>query len=303
MRVPRLRPAHPSDISAIHALWTEQSAFGARDSAPELDQLRRMFVEFDWIRRSRVAEGRRGLAGAILLADRQTVDGTVARLEAVARSQSLDAELLAWGIGAAREAGAAVVSVWRGRGHGHGLRELGFSLVRPFWRMDRPSLEDVPGASVPVPYRLVTATPGTLTAGDWASLYNRSFEGHWRHTEKTAEQWRRRLALPGADPGLALAALARDGAPVGLAVGSIKRYHDRRPQPVGIVETVGTVPGHRRQGVARALTVELIRRLRLRGGSSASLYVDGHNSDRAYDLYRQLGFGVGFEFEVWEQAA
>jgi ribosomal protein S18 acetylase RimI-like enzyme len=77
---------------------------------------------------------------------------------------------------------------------------------------------------------------------------------------------------------------------------------DVRPQPVGVVGTVGTLPGHRRRGLGAALMVEGMRRMRARGAASASLYVDALNPTGAADLYRRLGFAVGLELDVFEAA-
>ncbi len=48
--------------------------------------------------------------------------------------------------------------------------------------------------------------------------------------------------------------------------------------------------------------LEAMRRLRAAGARSSSLYVDGLNGTRAFDVYRRLGYEVGFEEEVWETA-
>ena len=62
----------------------------------------------------------------------------------------------------------------------------------------------------------------------------------------------------------------------------------------GIVEVVGTLPEHRRRGLGYALTAEAMHRLRRRGAANASLYVDGHNPTRAYDVQ------VGWYDRRWE---
>jgi ribosomal protein S18 acetylase RimI-like enzyme len=69
---------------------------------------------------------------------------------------------------------------------------------------------------------------------------------------------------------------------------------------VGLISSVGTLPAHRRHGLARWLVAEVMRRLRAAGARSASLYVDGMNPTRAFEIYRKLGFEVAFEAEVWE---
>ena len=69
---------------------------------------------------------------------------------------------------------------------------------------------------------------------------------------------------------------------------------------MGLISSVGTLPGHRRRGLAGWLVAEVLRRLRNAGARHASLYVDGENPMRAHDAYRKLGFEVTFEAEVWE---
>ncbi|TMD09635.1 MAG: GNAT family N-acetyltransferase, partial [Chloroflexi bacterium] len=83
---------------------------------------------------------------------------------------------------------------------------------------------------------------------------------------------------------------------------SVIELGDERPQPVGYVEEVATLPPFRRRGLARALTIEALGRLRERGARSASLNVDALNPTQAYALYRTLGFEVAREYEVWERA-
>jgi ribosomal protein S18 acetylase RimI-like enzyme len=67
-----------------------------------------------------------------------------------------------------------------------------------------------------------------------------------------------------------------------------------------VVEVVGTLPEHRRRGLAMALTAEAVRRLARHGARCVSLYVDGLNPNRAYDVYRRLGFELAYQYEVFE---
>jgi ribosomal protein S18 acetylase RimI-like enzyme len=98
-------------------------------------------------------------------------------------------------------------------------------------------------------------------------------------------------------------AITAEGSPAALALGQIESYlEDPRLQPVGIVSSVGTVPEHRRKGLATWLVAELLGRLHEQGARAASLYVDGWNHTRAFDAYRKLGFELAFESEVWEAA-
>jgi ribosomal protein S18 acetylase RimI-like enzyme len=107
--------------------------------------------------------------------------------------------------------------------------------------------------------------------------------------------------MTGRPPSLSLMATAPDGSPAAVALGQLESYiEDSRAQPVGVLSSVGTVPEHRRKGLATWLVAEELRLLRDNGARSASLYVDGWNHTRAFDAYRKLGFELAFESEVWE---
>jgi ribosomal protein S18 acetylase RimI-like enzyme len=175
------------------------------------------------------------------------------------------------------------------------MAELGLSLVRPFWRMDRPHFGAVPEAPLPDGYHL-SPTVRRRTA---AEVFNRSFAEHWRFQALDPDH------LPPATrpDDLELLALAADGTPAAVVWCEIEAHDpDLRPQPVGVIEVVGTVRAHRRQGLARALTAEALRRLRRRGAASASLYVDGLNPTRAFDLYARLGFSIAYQYDIFEVA-
>jgi ribosomal protein S18 acetylase RimI-like enzyme len=98
-----------------------------------------------------------------------------------------------------------------------------------------------------------------------------------------------------------LAVVSTTGKPAALTLCQVETYAgDLRPQPVGLVSSVGTIPEHRRRGLASWLVAEGLQRLRRAGARHASLYVDGLSSTRAFDAYRKLGFELAFVTEVWE---
>ena len=184
--------------------------------------------------------------------------------------------------------------MWVGRGHTQGMAELGAEYVRPWWRMDMNLAGDL---TAPRPVRGYKLRDGTQVAGrSWSDLHNRSFAGHWRFSPSQEAE-----LVTGRSPELSLMAITEEGSPAALAWGQVESYlEDSRPQPVGIVSSVGTVPEHRRKGLASWLVAELLNRLRDDGARSASLYVDRWNRTRAFDAYRKLGFEPAFESEVWE---
>ena len=293
-----MRPGRPSDLPALTALWADEVRRGSRDCAPTENLITRWLADFDWPSRSRMADGEPGrLEGAVLVTDRQTAGGIVARVElatAGAASPELQARLATWGLGLSRTAGAASAHVWTAHGQGSWLGDLEMTPVRPWWRMDRSLVGGVP---VPAPVEGYALREGpSVSAAVWADVFNRSFEDHWRFSPRTAEE----LAAGQAEQ-VGLLAVAPDGSSAAMTRGLLETYRaDPRPQPVGLVATVGTIPAHRRRGLANWLVAEALVQLEKAGATHASLYVDGLNQTRAADAYRKLGFEVAFESEVWE---
>src|SRR5207248_9917277 len=74
-----------------------------------------------------------------------------------------------------------------------------------------------------------------------------------------------------------------------ITLGEVEDYGaDPRPQPVGLVSSVGTMPEHRRRGLAGWLVAEVLRRLRAAGARHASLYVDGMSPMRSEEHTSEL---------------
>jgi ribosomal protein S18 acetylase RimI-like enzyme len=278
-------------------LWAEDVRAGRRDCVPGDERMHRMLAGFDWGTSSRVAEGPDGqIEGAVLVSSRAAPIGTIAIVEAsVARGRTeLLGDLTRWGVGLSKAAGATTAMVWRGRGHSEGLDRLGLELVRPWWRMDRSLATQPPTPPAVAGYELRDAA--SARSDSWAQAHNLSFADHWRFTPRDEDE-----LMAGRSSELSLMAVTTAEAAAALALGQIERYKaDPRPQPVGVISSVGTLPEHRRRGLATWLVAEALLRLRAAGARHASLYVDGQNPTGAIDAYRKLGFELAFETEVWE---
>jgi ribosomal protein S18 acetylase RimI-like enzyme len=278
-------------------LWAEDVRAGRRDCVPGDERMHRMLAGFDWGTSSRVAEGPDGqIEGAVLVSSRAAPIGTIAIVEAsVARGRTeLLGDLTRWGVGLSKAAGATTAMVWRGRGHSEGLDRLGLELVRPWWRMDRSLATQPPTPPAVAGYELRDAA--SARSDSWAQAHNLSFADHWRFTPRDEDE-----LMAGRPSELSLMAVTTAEAAAALALGQIERYKaDPRPQPVGVISSVGTLPQHRRRGLATWLVAEALLRLRAAGARHASLYVDGQNPTGAIDAYRKLGFELAFETEVWE---
>ena len=292
-----MRPGRADDMAGVVALWAEDVRAGRRDCLPSVERMTRMLAGFDWEAGARIVEGSDGrLEGAVLVSSRAAPAGTIAIIEASvapARPELLG-DLTKWGLGLSKAAGARTALVWRGRGHSDGLGRLGLELVRPWWRMDRSLAAEPPVPSVVAGYELQDAT--SIPRDRWAEAHNLSFADHWRFTPRGEAE-----LMDGRAPELSLMAMAPDGSSGALTLSQIEHYEpDARPQPVGIVSSVGTLPAHRRRGLASWLVAEALLRLHNAGARYASLYVDGRSPTRAFDAYTHLGFDLAFETEVWE---
>jgi len=289
-----LRPAREEDFPQLLDLWRAEVARGRQDIVPSEARLRRMLGRFDWDTKSRVVERNGRIAGSLLVMSRPSPDGMLANLYATG-TQDVYLEMVGWGIGFCKAAGAAITQVFVGKGCGDGLAGLGLQLVRPWWRMDRRIGDGLPWAE-PVPgYEVIDGS--VAHPGSWAALFNGTFADHWRFTPRGEQE-----IIADKAPQLSLMAVtSARREPVALTFGELERYAgDPRPQPVGLISSVGTLPQHRRRGLAKWLVAEVLHRLQAAGALHLSLYVDGESRVRAYDAYRNLGFQVAFEAEVWE---
>jgi ribosomal protein S18 acetylase RimI-like enzyme len=289
-----VRPGRVEDLPQLMELWRGEVALGRQDIVLPEDRLRRMLGRFEWDVRSRVIERSGRLAGSVLVIARPSPEGVLANVHAAGEGDSYLA-MVEWGVAFARAAGAAIIQLFVGKGLGAGLERTGLQMVRPWLRMDRDLTQGLPEVAAVDGYELADAS--TAEKGAWSDLFNRTFADHWRFAPRAEEEIV-------ADKAPELCLMARSTAsriPVAISLGELTLSEaDPRPQPIGLISSVGTMPSHRRRGLARWLVAELVARLQVAGARCASLYVDGLNPTHADDMYRQLGFEVTYEAEVWE---
>ena len=293
-----MREGRSDDLPELLELWRAEVRAGRRDCVPGDIHLHRMLTGFDWESRSRILESSSGaFQGAVLVSSRPTPLGTVTQVDASVADGAvpeLCVDLMRWGVGLSRAAGAVAVQVWCVRGCGQGADELGMERVRPWWRMDRSLESELPEPAAVAGYELRDGN--AVASSVLAQVHNRAFAEHWRFSPRSEDE-----LMAGRPPSLSLLAVTPAGSPASVTLCQIETYTaDPRRQPVGIVGSVGTLPEHRRRGLANWLVTEALLRLRDSGARHASLYVDGWNPTRAFDGYRKLGFEIAFEAEVWE---
>ncbi len=121
---------------------------------------------------------------------------------------------------------------------------------------------------------------------EWTALNARIFAGHPEQGRLTVSDLQARQAEPWFDPNDFL--VARDSAGRMLGYNWLK-VGSGLSAGVGEIYVIGVSPDAAGRGLGRALMLEGLERLRQRGCTAASLYVEADNAT-AVRLYRSLGF-------------
>lgn len=204
---------------------------------------------------------------------------------------------------AAPAPGAVLLDTWTAAGMA-GANALcereGYRPVRYFFDMVRPTLDDLPEATLPdgLEIRAVTTTDEALRV---LRATDEAFRDHWGHVPATAQDDRRYLEDPRQDIGLWQVAWDADQV-AGVTLPLIDETDNARfGRWRGWLDAIAVRRPWRRRGVARALIVAGLRALRDRGLESAILGVDTENETGALGLYERTGFVVSARFTVWRK--
>jgi mycothiol synthase len=175
------------------------------------------------------------------------------------------------------------------------LEGAGFEAVRWFHLMRRDLAEPIPEAPLPDGLEIRPMTPDqhrTVLAAE-----DEAFRDHWGHREPAPEDLD--LTFGRAEFDGALWVVAWDGDEVAGVVQNWIWPTENAELGVrrGWLEHISVRRRWRRRGLARAMTVESLRRLRAVDMEDAMLGVDADNPNDAMGLY------VGLGFEVYSRAA
>jgi len=179
------------------------------------------------------------------------------------------------------------------------LRSEGFSTVRYFFDMGRPSLDDVPDLPMPdgIETRSVTrAAAATIFAAD-----AEAFRDHWGGFDDSPASVQRWLDSPEFDPDLLVIAFDGDEIAGGVINAVYPEENTALGKRRGWLDSVFTRRRWRRRGLARALIARSLVLLRERGMTSAALGVDAANPTGALGLYESLGFVVERRSTAWRK--
>ncbi|WP_460520659.1 mycothiol synthase [Humibacter antri] len=167
----------------------------------------------------------------------------------------------------------------------------GFDVVRTLLRLRLPSLLTVgdggstgAGAAMSTSGIRIAEFDPDADASDWLALNARAFASHPEQGSTSADDLAEREAEPWFDPADFL--VAKDSA------GRMLGFHWMKLQPhaaEGEVYVLGVDPDAASRGLGKLLLAEGLRRMRAKGRTEASLYVEGDNHP-ALALYRRFGF-------------
>jgi GNAT superfamily N-acetyltransferase len=188
-----------------------------------------------------------------------------------------------------------------GRPGGRLMRRAGYEVVRWFFEMVRPSLDDLPSDVPPLPAGL-ELRPATLDHYPAIWRANReAFRDHWGGSDESEAAMRRFLGSPEMDPALWLIAWNGDE----VAGGVINAIYAAPNEALGLrrgwLDSVFTRRPWRNRGLAGALIARSLVRLRDREMTSAALGVDAENPTGALGLYERAGFAVHDRFVAWRK--
>lgn len=171
------------------------------------------------------------------------------------------------------------------------LEDLGFRPIRYQYKMVRPLDEALPAPQFPLGYRMQAVAPAEQDA--WVEAFNHSFIDHWGHHDMTPAQHRHGLTAPHYRADGDLVTLAPDGRIAAFCRCEIDTdYNIHNGTSEGMIAQLGTVRGHRKIGLGRAMLLAGMHWLKAQGLSTAVLEVDAENPTGALRLYESIGFTV-----------
>jgi len=170
------------------------------------------------------------------------------------------------------------------------LEANGYEVVRYWFDMDRPDLEDIPDAPLPAGFEISPAREEDAREA-W-DVITAAFSDHFGGFDGSDDGYRQFLSDPNRD--IRNWVLVRhDGQIVGEALNRIRHAEN---EALGIrrgwVIAVAVLPEFQRRGIGRAIVTQSLRQFREAGLTSARLGVDAENAHGALGLYESLGFSV-----------
>ena len=175
--------------------------------------------------------------------------------------------------------------------------KCGYAYERCFLRMQRSLTEPIPEPQFPAEF-ILSHQNGVEDVAAWVDAFNDSFIDHWSFHPLTIEEHVHWVRKPDYQPELDLVAICQ-GQPATAPDGKIAAlchchiHHEEnqmRGWRAGSIHILGTRCGFRRRGLARAMLLSAMHKLKAEGMELARLGVDAENPNYAHSLYESVGF-------------
>jgi mycothiol synthase len=170
------------------------------------------------------------------------------------------------------------------------IEQQGFKESRQFLFLTQTLTEIIPTPQLPIGFT-IRAIDCERDAQAWVDLHNQSFINTWNYHPLTIERYQCRLQDPDYFPELDLVAIDSDGTFASICLCVIDRTHNTFVgRQEGWVALLFTHPGFQRKGLARAMLLHGLHRLKDFGIDIAKIGVDAQNPFGARKLYESVGF-------------
>ncbi len=168
------------------------------------------------------------------------------------------------------------------------LEKLDYDVVRYFFEMVRPDLEDIP--EYELPNCIDIKEPKEEHYRKIWEAAKEAFKDEWNEPEWQEEWYEEWLESPYFQPELWKIAWEEDE-----VVGQVRSYIDNKENEKynrkrGYTENICVGRPWRGQGIAKALIAKSLEKLKESGMDEAALGVDAENPSGALNLYKKLGF-------------
>ncbi|MFM9225625.1 MAG: GNAT family N-acetyltransferase [Actinomycetota bacterium] len=178
------------------------------------------------------------------------------------------------------------------------LSARGFRAVRWFSTLLRP-LGDPPEAGDPEGIRIAPWDPARSV--DALGVNNVAFADHWGSAPMQPEGWTQNTTGFGSHPATSFMAFDDDRVVAFLTSHRYDVDDEAVGKTIGWVDHLGTLPTHRRRGIASALITRALGAYRAEGWTHAAIEVDNDNPTGARGLYGSLGFAPWRGSVTWER--
>jgi mycothiol synthase len=170
------------------------------------------------------------------------------------------------------------------------IEQHGFKESRQFLFLTQALTETIPAPQLPAGFTIRTIDC-ERDAQAWVDLHNQSFINTWNYHPLTIERYQCRLQDPDYLPELDLVAIDPDGKFASICLCIIDRTNNTfTGRQEGWVALLFTHPDFQRRGLARAMLMQGLHRLKALKMDIAKIGVDSENAFGARKLYESVGF-------------